>query len=316
MKRSPGVTVCAVVVILASAVVLLFGVLGGFGIAVAPAREAQPHFMKFFMWVFVALTFGAAGWGIATGAGLLQLKPWARISILLFSGLLLFVSVPALLMSPFMPLQQPPDLPDSFNLYMRIFLGATFGSVAGIGIWWMVYFTRKSVRAQFQEAVPEGRDSPAISVRPISIAIIGWYLIVSAFISLPFGFLHLPMFLLGFLIKGWAATVFMVGCGVFSLVVGIGLLKLKPWSRSLAIGYLLFFTANSILAVALPGAQARYQDGMRSFNESLGMPANPMQFPLWATLVFCLPLFAVLLWFLIAEKKAFLTANQISTLPG
>jgi hypothetical protein len=312
MKRSGGITACAVIVILGSALLLLIGGFGLLGIVVAPLREGQPHFMKYFMGFFLALALGVAGWGIASGVGLLRLKEWARISILVFSGMLLFMGFPGLLMIPFMP--QPPDLPENFTLYMRIFMAAFFGLLAALGVWWIVYFNRKSVRAQFQGALAEGQESPGVARRPLSIAIIGWYMVVSAFCTLPFLFLHMPMFLMGFMIKGWASSLFMLACGVLQLVAGAGLLKLKPWSRILAIGYFSFFTLSTVMMVALPGSQARYEEAMRSVQETVGAPAPPstLHFPMWFGLAFCLPLFAVVVWFLVTQKKSFLPANQIS----
>jgi hypothetical protein len=312
MKRSAGVTACAVIVFLGCALLLLFSTFGLLGMAAAPVREGQPHFMKYFMGFFLALAFGGAGWGIATGVGLLQLKEWARISILVFSGMLLFMGFPGLLMIPFMPMQQPPDVPANFTLYMRIFMGAFFGILAGLGAWWIVLFNRKSVRAQFQGTLAEGQQPSGAPGRPVSIAIIGWYMVVSAFFTLPFFFFHMPLFLMGFMLKGWTASLFMLGCGVLQLVAGAGLLKLKPWSRVLAIGYFSFFTLSTVMMVILPGSQSRYEEAMRSVQETFGVPPNPMQFPMWFTLAFCLPLFAVLLWFLVTQKKSFLPANQIS----
>src|SRR5271163_389237 len=150
MKRSAGVTACSIIALLGSALVLLLGVFGLLGMAVSPAPEAQAHYMKYFMWFVVAFWFGAAGWGIASAVGLLQLKGGARISVLIFSGLLVFVSIPGLLVIPFSAFLQPPDLPNSATMVVRIFLVSIFGAMGGIGLWWLVFFNRQSVRAQFQ----------------------------------------------------------------------------------------------------------------------------------------------------------------------
>jgi hypothetical protein len=310
MKRSAGVTASAVIVLLGSALVLLLAGFGVLGIAVAPVRETQFHYMKYFMWFFIASLVAMAGWGIASGVGLVQLRNWARISILVFGGLLLFVGLPNLLIIPFIPLQQPTDLPDTFALGVRIFLVAFFGMMAGVGMWWVVFFNRKAVRAQFQGVFSESQQLLGTPARPISITIIGWYLIVGGFICLPFLFLHMPVFLLGFMLRGWASSLFMLGSGILQLVAGAGLLKLKPWSRSLAIGTFSFIALNAVLMVVLPGSQARYEQTMKSIQEAYGTPPTTMHFPIWFGLAFCLPLFAVLLWFLVANRKAFLPANQ------
>src|SRR5271155_10056 len=155
MKRSAGVTASAIIALLGSAVFLILGVFGLIGTAAAPIPETQPHYMKQFMWIMMGLWFGAAGWGIASAVGLLQLKGWARNSILIFSGLLLLVSVPGLLVIPFTPIEQAAGLPNGFTAVVRIFLVAIFGALAGIGVWWIVFFNKKSVRAQFWSGLGE-----------------------------------------------------------------------------------------------------------------------------------------------------------------
>jgi len=311
MKRSAGVTASAVIVFIGSTLVLLLGALSLLGVALASPSEGQPHFFRYIMWFFLALMFGGAGWGIATGVGLLLLEDWGRISILIFSGLLLFFGIPGLLMDPFMPIQQSPGLPGNFVLFMRISLAVFYGILAALGVWWMIFFTRKSVRAQFQGTPEYALQPPASPARPISITIIGWYLLISAFISVFFLFIHIPIFLLGFMINGWASSLFMLGCGIVQLVMGAGLLKLKPWCRILAIGYFSFFTFNEVLMVVIPGSEARYEQAMKSVQESWGLPQTPMQFPVWFGLVVCVPLFGVLLWFLITCRRAFLPQNQV-----
>jgi hypothetical protein len=312
MRRSAGVTACAIVALLGSAVFLLFGVLGLIGMASAPSPETQTHYMKYFMWFFMALWFGAAAWGIASAVGLLQLKEWARISILIFSGLLLLTSIPGLVVIPFTPIQQPHDLPNNFTVVVRVILMVLTGALAGIGVWWVVFFNRKAVRAQFQGALSESAQFAGTPARPISITIIGWYLVISGLVCLPFLFFHMPVFLMGFMVKGWVSSFFMLGCGILQVVIGAGLLKLKPWSWSLAVGYFAFFAINAVIMVVLPGSQARYEQAMKSVEGMFGTPPSNIQFPIWFGLAICLPLFAVVLWFLIAQKKSFLPATQTS----
>jgi hypothetical protein len=314
MKRSAGVTATAVIAFLGSAVLLLIAVLSLLGMASLPDREGQAHLIKLSVWFVVALEFGGSVLGIATGAGLLQLRNWARISILIFAGLLLFMGIPGLLMIPFMPMQQPADVPGNFLLSLRIFMGAFFGLLGALGVWWVVYFNKKSVRGEFLGTVAEGQLPTGGPVRPISITIIGWYMIVGAFFTLPFLFLHMPIFILGYLMKGWTASLFMLGCGIFQLVAGTGLLKLKPWSRILAIAYFSFFTFSSVMMVVLPGSQTRFEEAMKAFHETFGVPAPPsaVHIPLWFGIAFCLPLFAVVISFLITQKKSFLPEKQIT----
>jgi hypothetical protein len=58
---------------------------------------------------------------------------------------------------------------------------------------------------------------------------------------MPFGLLtRVPTVFLGFLLTGWTAALVYAGYGVVCLYLGIGLLRLKPISRTLGIYYSVF----------------------------------------------------------------------------
>jgi len=89
------------------------------------------------------------GWGLATGVGLLRAWRWARISTLIFSGLLAalgILAVVAFLRAP------GSDLSGWQFLLSKAFVTLFFLSPTAVGIWLLRLFTRKEVEAYFQAA--------------------------------------------------------------------------------------------------------------------------------------------------------------------
>ena len=105
---------------------------------------------------------GLAAWGIATGINLLQLREWARISMIVFSGLLLVMAVPGLIMMLVMPLPTPPvsalppgDAMPSLEHLMtavRIGMAVFYALLALLGGWWLYFFNSRPIRELFRGA--------------------------------------------------------------------------------------------------------------------------------------------------------------------
>ena len=93
-------------------------------------------------------TFPFAGWGIVTGIGLLRTWRWARISTLIFSALLTAFGVLEAVAS----LRMPGDVDTPRWELIMFKAGLTLLDLIPIaaGIAWLVFFTRKDVKAYFQ----------------------------------------------------------------------------------------------------------------------------------------------------------------------
>jgi hypothetical protein len=317
MNRSAGVTISAVIVFIGSAFTLLSALFMSLSFIMAITQEAQLNvpFMKYFMVFLAVFMLGLAAWGIASGVGLLKLREWARISMLIFSGLLILLCLPSVLLFLVMPFPGPPNVPDPalakhMFVVMRVVISIFYGGLSALGGWWIYFFNRRSVKDQFSGL--KGLPAPLqpLPARPLSITIIGWYLLISA-CSYPLtAIFRFPIFLLGFFVRGWHASVIMLALGVLHLVMGVGLLKLKPWARMLTISYFSFFLLNSIGMIVIPGSQARFEAAMTEVQRVFGTPPSPIHFPMWFGLAVTLPLFAVLLWFLITRRNAFLPKTE------
>ncbi len=321
MKRSAGLTISAVVVLLGCGLTLVCCAFMALGLAEMAARGATPQFTKAAGVMMALFLLALAVWGIATGINLLQLREWSRISMLVFSAFLLVVSLPGILLMLFVPLPAQPNVPDP-ALMARVMAATRIGMVVFYGLllllggWWLYFFNSRAVKDQFRSADGSAPASPgawghpaavasALPKRPISITIIAYVSLVGACFLPLIQLMHVPMMFMGIFYTGWKASLIVMGFLTVQLLMAYGLLKLEPWGRSLAIYYFNFAIFNSIISVILPGAQARFDEATAMMQGTVGLPASPVKFPIWSGLLFGLPLIAVQLWFVVTRKQAF-----------
>ncbi|HEV1992961.1 MAG TPA: hypothetical protein VGR03_01380 [Candidatus Acidoferrum sp.] len=218
--------------------------------------------------------------GIATGIGLIYLRHWARISILIWGGMSVFFGIFGTLIVFLMPLSPTPntaDLPTGSMAAVRwIFLGI-YGLPLLIGIWWLILFNRKTVKAQFvgaRESADPGLPQKPSCPRPV--AVLAWIYITAILnlLVLPFLPFRLPVFVFGRVLPGSVGwTVLILSC-LASFVAGVGLLKLKPWSYSLTIGLQLFWLASTVVTVLTPKYNVVMDSMMKERQVSLHLPES------------------------------------------
>ena len=324
MKRSAGVTISAVAVLLGCGVALVATAFLALGLAEMAVNSAAPQIPKSFGVIVVFVLLVMAAWGIATGINLLHLREWARMSMLAFSGLLLVISVPGILMMLFMPFPAAPKTPDP-ALMQRVMAATRVGMVVlyalltVLAAWWLYFFNSRPVKEQFRGpdalgqtsspvwGVPAAAGASALPKRPISITIIAYISLLGACVLPLIQLMHVPMMFMGIFYTGWKASLIIMGFMSVQLMMAYGLLKLEPWGRSLAIYYFNFGIFNSIISVVLPGAQGRFDQAEALMQGTMGLPASPSsaKFPIWTGLLFSLPLIAIQLWFVVKHKQAF-----------
>lgn len=263
------------------------------------ARQQHPFPREAKLGLMISLAmFGVLGtWGIVTGIGLLRLRNWARISIVVFSVLLALmglVSMPAILLVP-----APPNVPQNFGA-VRTAIAIVYGAFGLLGAVWLYYFNRRATREAF------GRTAAVESGRPLSISIIGWWLLIAGLgTMLATPLLQMPGSIFVWVVTGWEAVAWYVAIGALNVYVGYGLLRLNPVARTIAIWALCFGAVNGAVFFAFPGREARITTLMS--HSRFGSYAVPP--PQFLTMVFMLPVMvislAVPLWFLITRKPAF-----------
>jgi hypothetical protein len=245
MTRSAGVTANAVIALVGSVSTFAMGALMLFGMVFAlQSTPVEPPkdfplpavYLKAFMMLMPLVYVLPAIWGICTGIGLLRLKNWARISIIVFGGLLavfgLFGAFGALIMA-LVTLPSSPGMDPTALTVVRIFMVIFALGQLGLGILWLYFFNRATVKAQFQrppvsftDAVaspvfpamppppalvtsiaPSPAKTPSLS-RPISVTIIAWYLLLGCALIPTNLALHTPAILFTVLLTGWAAAAY------------------------------------------------------------------------------------------------------------
>jgi hypothetical protein len=280
-KRSASVTVAAVAAILGGLFFLLCfsaAILVMLLVKLPGAASELPPFLRNFMLVTQGFMIGVSLFGIATGIGLIYLRHWARISILIWGGMSVFFGIFGTLIVFLMPLSPTPntaDLPTGSMAAVRwIFLGI-YGLPLLIGIWWLILFNRKSVKAQFAGA-PVAADAglPQKPSCPRPIAMLAWLYITAILnlLVLPFLPFRVPVFVFGRVLHGsMGLTVLILSC-LACLVAGIGLLKLKPWSYSLTLSLQLFWLASGVVTVLTPSYNAAMDSMMKELQASMHLP--------------------------------------------
>lgn len=314
MQRSAGVTVIAILSLLGSLLCLAMSCLMVLALFVSPAHQSlddpAARYAKIGFIFAIIFFLGPAVWGITTSIGLFRLRRWARISTLIFSGLLAFFGV---LSSPFILVVHIPDTPGANPAVMsgiKIFMVVFYLTLAAIGIWWLIYLTRPAVKAQFEVGFVPGPPPR----RPLSISIIGWLLIIcGCFLPLNL-LLHSPIIVLGIVLTGWAATLLFIAFGAVSLVAGIGLLRLRNYARLLAIAYLAFGVLNSIVSFVLPGGNARFARMIAAMPSFLQAP-NPPAINIALMSAVMIPVWLIPFYFLIKHKSAFDERNSPPSSP-
>lgn len=325
MNRSPGVTASAMAVIFGSVLALLAGTMVLFASSSGiPVPENQLHFIKYLMAFTALLLFAAGAWGVATGMGLLRLREWSRISMLVFGALLLLLCIPGFLIFLVVPFPPPgttprPELTKNVLMATKVFLTIFYGILAVLGGWWFYFFNKPSTKNQFLRfTIPTAGGTPGLSIitagaRPLSITFIAWYLLITAFVGVLGLSMNPPVFFLGFFFKGTTASLIMSALAFLQSLIGFGLLKLRPWGRTLAIYYFQFLIFNSLTMVLIPGTQARFDQAMgdmlRDMPGAPNAPTNPQftgaHVPIWLGVVFAVPLLSLLLWLIVRRKEAF-----------
>ena len=283
-KASTSIIVAAVVAILGGLFLLLgcsVVFLGMLLVKLPGATSAVPPFLRNAMLATQGFMMCLSLFGIATGIALLYLRNWARISILIWGGMLVFfgiIGIPIVLLMPFSLAPNAPDLPVESIEAVRSILLIVYGMPLLIGIWWLVLFKRKTVKAQFGgttiSADPGLPQKPAC---PLPISVLAWFYITSILnlLFLPFLPFRVPIFVFGRVLPGSVGlTVLTLGCLAFFLA-GIGLLKLKPWSYSLTIGLQLFWLASTVVTMLSPNYNSVMESFLKEMQASLHLPETP-----------------------------------------
>ncbi len=272
-QRSAVVTASGVIAILGSTVAAIGVLLGTVGVLILPPPRARVPGILPIMFVMMAAFFAITVWGIFAGIGLLRFRNWARMSVLVWSGMTAPISLLIVVVFLFMPLPMPPGSPARVGAFTRLFIVLFYGAPLAIAIWWLILFTRTRIVTQFKRAqfasaqlsspgalpiegdpalgasatvwspdsaapgayapVPPPMPTPDL---PIPIIVLACFFLLSSLSFVMVFLMHMPAMLFGVAIGGAAGTaVYVVWCLLY-VSSGVGILKRVAWSYSVAIG--------------------------------------------------------------------------------
>jgi hypothetical protein len=346
LRRSAGITAAAVVALVGSAGVAFLAVIGLFGMlfasrlgsSVRSMPQAGPIPVVAAAILGSLFNLGFAGWGLATGIGLLRLKPWSRISALIFAGLLAFSTAIAALIFLFIPLPEAADTSQNFGFIFRASIESFCLVPLFIAVWWLVFFTRKSVASHFSvppdmtmSPVAQAVISPPTFVpgkprmqRPVILTFFAWFYLLSVIASVPWYFVgqfrRMPFPFFGTLLEGKSVAIYLVLSSGLLLAAGIGLLQNRIWGYWIAIGTQLFGFLNIGATLLLPGRADRLERYLKSIPLIFPpeMHAPPMSyFGIVLALSWAggMILSAVLLWFMWTCRRNFFEFVAVQSRP-
>lgn len=331
-KLSASIIAAAAVAMVGSITFFLGDAAGLAGILLTPPPSGTQNLHQNLQGYAKAMSIGTTVlmicvsiFGFATGIGVFRLKNWARISAIVWSSFCVFFGVIGIPMTLIMPFGQMPNAaaaPAGVLSFVRPLLLVLYGVPLAIGVWWLILFNRKNIKAKF--AV--GAASPGLPAEPgtrypVAITVIAWFFIGSAanLVPIPFIPFRIPLILFGHIIPGVSGTSFLILSGLLLLVAGIGLLKLQRWSYSFTIGLQLLFLTNGVLTVLSPNLEGILATIVRQTNNAMHLSDGSLTSPryryfLHGTLYLGLLSSAVILVLLFYYRERFLQAAEAKQL--
>lgn len=293
----PAVTAAGVVAIIFSALGVLLGLLVEVSMVVAPRLKTSegapgiPPGTLAAAEVFWLFGIAVAVFGFFAAIGVLRRRNWARITMIVWGSIMAVlsgISIPVILLV-FNSL--PSALPNGaeagpFMGFLKVFMVFFYGIPLGIGIWWLVLFTRPRVAAAFTAqtsfaAYPPTMDAtgfplPGPEVRPsfssnascpLPIMILAGFLIFSSacmVLAVIFPMTgSMPFFFFGQFFSGVTAKLFLGLLGVTFGIAGVGMLKLKPAALHTVLVLQCVFFINGILSAMNPRFLAAAREAMQ-----------------------------------------------------
>ncbi|MEO8371037.1 MAG: hypothetical protein ABI806_17775 [Candidatus Solibacter sp.] len=270
-------------------------------LAPPPSGPGAPPFPLMAVGIIMAVIFSAfALWGVLTGIAIFRRRGWARISIMLFGILLAIMGFGGSLAAIFMPIPQQEGVDPRIMTGVRFGMAALYLLLAAIGIWWLVLFNRKITR-QYFEGINPREDSGA---RPLSLSIIGWYLLLSSILMAASAVFKIPAFVFGGVVTGWGALGVYSLFTVVQLYLGTGILHLQEHARLGGIAYFVVVAINSLLS--MQGLDAKMEVMRRELPKLFpgGMALHAPQ-PAWVFGLMGTALVIIPIWFLVRRRAAF-----------
>jgi hypothetical protein len=292
-QRSAAVTASGVIAILGSLVTAIGILIGIMGMLLAsrfpnPEMETMPGIRAMIVAV-MAIFFGITVWGAFSGVGLIRFRNWARISVLVWAGLMAPFCILVIAFIAFMPMPPSPN-PMLTGSILHLVTIVFYGVPMAIAVWWLILFTRPHIVAHFKPAAAAGTGDPfgAIPVTamavgsvapvayavpmplpapsvPIPIIVLSCFFLLSSLSVFFIFFTHLPAMVFGHAFTGLTGSVIYASWCLLYVIAGVGMLKRVSWAYSVAIGLQILHIVSGIMTVLSPN----FDDTMRRAMSSM-----------------------------------------------
>jgi hypothetical protein len=228
-------------------------------------------------WIFFLL---GSIFVVTTGIGIIRLRNWARIALLVIAGCMLFFGLIGIGVIFFTIFIAPVEAGVSKAVLAAV-LAFIYGIPILIALWWLILFTRPAITARFHAAfasaaAPAGPGSRSFLNNPqcpLPVRIVAWYLasFVLLLPFLPFLPFRIPAFYFGHMFRGPAASLVLFFNFALLGAAGLGLLLLKRWSLPLTLAIQLLFCINGLYAALSPS----FEFMMRAAIQAMNLPDLP-----------------------------------------
>ena len=309
MNRPGGITASVVVLSFGSLLCLAMSAICVlvFLIFPMPPSSQTSQLPRVFVLFPIALFAGIGGWGLATVIGLLRIRRWGRISMLVFSGMLVLFNGTGMLMILFLPLPSADARTDHIMNITRIVMVAFYLVQVLVGIWWLVYFNRPKVKDLFLGAGP----APTEMKCPLSVTVIAWHFVIIGPLMFVAAWFQWPAVVFGLILTGWKAALIALLWGAVATYIGIGLLRLRPQSLMHAVYLLAVGVVNATIFWMLPNPVPKFREVMEQmkWGQMPGMETGPVLPPAWFFILVAFISFAIPVWYLLTRKEKYLAAG-------
>jgi len=163
-SRSAAVTAAATLSLLGCSGALLFWGYFILSLLNAPANRHGRHAYELRPGLFLliaAVPPAVIALGIRTGLGLFQLRPWARISALVWASFTFAFCLALIAFRPFETFFIPDHFVGPLESMKQLIAISLLILLMPSSIWWLVLFRLKSVRAQFDKGAEQMREPSA-----------------------------------------------------------------------------------------------------------------------------------------------------------
>jgi hypothetical protein len=235
-----------------------------------------------------------------------------------------------MLIFTFVSIPQPAAAPARLGLFVRIAIEIFYGCFVALGAFWIYFFNRRSVKAQFSgtlASLPEmaSGHQDALTLtnarpkKPVLIIVLGVILLLGGGCFMPFAVtLHTPVLLFGVLMHKTAGDIVLLVWAALNVVAGIGLLRLRPWSWSLALFTQILNIVNIACFILVPHAADALNSAMAQQYAAMGIanlpPAYSSGLVTRVSYGVGLLLGVAFVWILMAYRKAFLPPNRTTAI--